>query len=132
MNRPFNPIKARSAAPASMPTVAVPVHPLSGAAAEAIDAPLPCVSSPTGEAGASNLSNYCRHCDGAGEVEILALDAVRPVVELCHACEGSGRSDPRCETCEGPLAPDGFCFDCDDLDSRFVLVERIAPGRIAV
>jgi hypothetical protein len=86
---------------------------------------------PEGRA-ASNPSNYCRECDGAGEVEILALDAVRPVVELCHACEGSGLGEPVCETCQGALTSYGFCFDCADLDSRFVLVERIAPGRIAL
>lgn len=33
----------------------------------------------------------CPGCEGEGEVEILALDAVRPSVEDCSQCDGTGK-----------------------------------------
>jgi hypothetical protein len=101
-----NPIKARSAA--TSPVRAIP------------------------ESGREAPEFPCRECNGEGEAEYMGLDEERYHWRTCHRCHGSRVEAPYCETCEGTLTPYGYCFACDDLDSRFVLVERIAPGRIAV
>jgi len=86
----------------------VPVAPLSGAPA----------------------TQPCLACEGEGEVEIMALDEVRPHWELCGECDGTGVSTrPYCETCQGKLTVDGFCYACDDYGlSGWALAEHSAYG----
>lgn len=61
----------------------------------------------------------CLECDGEGEAEYLALDAIRPHWDSCHVCHGTGLVAPYCETCEGKLTVDGFCYDCSDYAEGF-------------
>lgn len=68
----------------------------------------------------------CRSCEGEGTVFIEPLDAREGYAAICDDCEGTGKSrEPYCETCDGKLTVDGFCYSCDDYAEGFP--ERIAP-----
>lgn len=64
-----------------------------------------------------HVTRACVECDGAGEVELLALDATRPVLVDCDACNGSGETAPRCDCGEPVSGGDadgdgGVCHAC--------------------
>ena len=95
-------------------------------------------ASPTGEAGAPNLSNTslakqpCLECEGQGEVEVMGLDEDRYHWRSCDDCNGTGYAEkPYCEICQGKLTVDLFCTDCDEWAS-LIYVERISPTRVAL
>lgn len=56
----------------------------------------------------------CPECEGKGEAEYLALDAVRPHWADCHHCGGSGEVAPYCQCGNDKLTPDLFCYDCEE------------------